>query len=30
MEQFINDYFLVDKFKKAYVRRMEQLADRTF
>jgi hypothetical protein len=30
MEQFVDDYILVDKFKKAYARRMKQLADRIF
>jgi hypothetical protein len=30
MEQFVDDYFSVEKFKKAYTRRMEQLADRSF
>jgi hypothetical protein len=30
MEQFVDDYISVDKFKKAYARRMEQLADRIF
>jgi hypothetical protein len=30
MEQFVDYYFSVEKFKKAYKRRMEQLADWTF
>jgi hypothetical protein len=30
MEHFVNDYFSVEKFKKAYVRRVEQLGDRSF
>jgi hypothetical protein len=30
MEHFVDDYFLVEKFKKAYVRRVEQLGDRSF
>jgi hypothetical protein len=30
MEHFVNDYFSVEKFKKAYARRVEQLGDRSF
>jgi hypothetical protein len=30
MEQFVDDYFSVEKFKKAYGRRIKQLADRSF
>jgi hypothetical protein len=30
MEQFVDDYFSVEKFKKAYERRIKQLADRSF
>jgi hypothetical protein len=29
MERFMNDYFLVEKFKKAYARKVEQLADQS-
>jgi hypothetical protein len=30
MKNFMNDYFSVEKFKKAYARRVEQLGDRSF
>jgi hypothetical protein len=30
MENFVGDYFSVDKFKKAYARRVEQLGDQSF
>jgi hypothetical protein len=30
MERFMDDYFSVEKFKKAYVREVEQLADRSY
>jgi hypothetical protein len=30
MEQFVDDYFSVEKFKKAYGRRIEQLANMSF
>jgi hypothetical protein len=30
MEHFVDDYFSVKKFKKAYARRVEQLGDRSF
>jgi hypothetical protein len=30
MENFVNEYFSVDKFKKAYARRVEQLGDRSY
>jgi hypothetical protein len=30
MEQFVDDYFSVKRFKKAYARRMEQPADMSF
>jgi hypothetical protein len=30
MENFVNDYFSVEKFKKAYVREVEPIADRSF
>jgi hypothetical protein len=30
MEYFVNEYFSVEKFKKAYTRRVEQLGDQSF
>jgi hypothetical protein len=30
MEQFVDDYFSVEKFKKAYKKRIEQLVDMSF
>jgi hypothetical protein len=30
MEYFVDDYFSMDKFKKAYARRVEQLGDKSF
>jgi hypothetical protein len=30
IEHFVDDYFSVEKFKKAYARRVEQLGDRSF
>jgi hypothetical protein len=30
MENFVNDYFSVEKFKKVYARRVEQLSDQSF
>jgi hypothetical protein len=30
MEHFVDDYFSVEKFKKAYARRVEQFGDRSF
>jgi hypothetical protein len=30
MEHFVDDYFSVEKFQKAYARRMEQLGDQSF
>jgi hypothetical protein len=30
MENFVDDYFSVEKFKKAYARRVEPLGDRSF
>jgi hypothetical protein len=30
MEHFVDDYFSVDKFKKAYARRIESVGDKSF
>jgi hypothetical protein len=30
MENFVDDYFSVERFKKAYVREVEPIADRSF
>jgi hypothetical protein len=30
MEHFVDDYFSVEKFQKAYARRVEQLGDQSF
>jgi hypothetical protein len=30
MEHFVDEYFSVERFKKTYARRVEQLGDRSF